>query len=80
MDEYTSEEIEELERDFHRAQRRGEFERTEMRKTKNRRKLDCGHTIPPRDEYRYYVAKLYQVPGLVQVTMCDVCMRHGNHY
>jgi hypothetical protein len=52
-----------------------EFERVELRHTRNRRALTCGHTIPPRDSYRYSVAKLRGIPGLVQTALCDCCMR-----
>lgn len=78
--DYTAAELAELELDYERARRRAGFERAEIRHTRNRRALDCGHTIPPRDPYRYYVAKLAEVVELIQVTQCDVCMRHGNHY
>ena len=54
-----------------------EFERSELRRTRGRRELLCGCVIPPRDEYRYYVAKLYGVAGLVQTTACDPCSRYG---
>lgn len=57
-----------------------EFERAEIRHSSRLRDLACGHRIDCREPYRYYVAKLHGVDGLLQVTQCDFCMRSGNRY
>jgi hypothetical protein len=57
-----------------------EFYRVEMRHTIKSRILDCHHTIGRGDPYRYSVGKVWNVPGLIQTLICDVCMRHGNKY
>jgi hypothetical protein len=56
------------------------FERAEIRRTSRRRNLSCGHAIDAREPYRYYVAKLIGIDGLLQVLQCDTCMRSGNRY
>lgn len=52
-----------------------EFQRAEHRRSSRRRELDCGCVIDAREPYRYYVAKVRELVGLVQQTDCDVCMR-----
>jgi hypothetical protein len=65
---------------WERAQWRRAFERTEIRHSSKRRVLDCNHTIGVREPYRYYVAKLTGMPGVIQRRDCDVCMRRDNRY
>jgi hypothetical protein len=57
-----------------------EFRRTEMRRSSKTRLLDCHCTIGRGDLYRYTVFKVWRQPGVVQNLVCDVCMRHGDHY
>jgi hypothetical protein len=57
-----------------------EFYREEMRRSSKTRICDCNCTLGRGDLYRYAVGKVWRVPGLVQTTICDVCMRHGNKY
>lgn len=52
-----------------------EFQRRELRHTRSERTLDCGCYIPPRFEYWYYVAKVWAIAGLIQVTQCESCGR-----
>lgn len=56
------------------------FHRSEIRATSRRRELDCGHTIDPRELYRYSVAKVIGIGPLQQVYECDFCMRSSHHY
>lgn len=70
----------ELERLYGDRTGRTAFERAEVRRSSRRRPLTCGHIIDATEPYRYYVAKLVNIAGLVQHTECDFCMRHGNRY
>jgi hypothetical protein len=65
---------------WERSQGTYEFYRAEMRHTRNDRTLDCHCRIPARMEYRYSVAKVKGVPGLIQVTTCDFHMRDNDKY
>lgn len=56
------------------------FYRFELRRSSCRRELGCGCVIPPRDLYRYAVAKVVGVAQLQQTTECDFHMRSSNRY
>ena len=62
------------------AQHRPAFERTEDRKTRRLRTLDCGHRIDPGEPYRYTVWKLRGTAGVEQLLVCDVCRRSDSRY
>lgn len=59
-----------------------EFERHDYRRSSRRRELEpgCGHVIDAGEPYRYGVAKVFEVPGLIQTYACDVCMRADHRY
>lgn len=57
-----------------------EFEREAYRRSKIRRELDCGHSIPAGIGYLYTVAKLRGIRSLIQTRTCDFCMRSRNRY
>lgn len=56
------------------------FERTEDRKTRRVRLLDCGHRIDRGEPYRYTVWKLRGTAGVEQLLVCDVCRRSDSRY
>lgn len=50
-----------------------EFERRASHVSRLRRDLDCGHKIDLGERYEYYVAKVRDVAGLLQIRTCRYC-------
>lgn len=57
-----------------------EFHRIDERKTKLKRKLDCGHWIDGSEPYRYQVWKHSSEDGIGQRTDCEFCARQDASY
>lgn len=51
------------------------FKRTEDRKTRLKRKCDCGHWIDGGEPYRYQVWKINGDRTITQRTDCEFCAR-----
>lgn len=58
------------------------FSRTDERKTKLKRRLDCGHWIDGSEPYRYMVWRTNDQPrGIIsQRTDCEFCARRDRSY
>lgn len=63
-------------------QRAVAFERSETRKARLKRKLDCGHWIDGTEPYRYSVWRTNDMPrGTIEQRLdCEFCAREDNHY
>lgn len=56
------------------------FERTETRRTRLKRRLDCGHVIDGGEPYRYHVHKVHSAVTLTQLSTCEPCARTDVSY
>lgn len=67
----------ELEREFAFA-----FHRSETRRTRLKRRCDCGHWIDGTEPYRYSVWRVNSDPaGVIQQRLdCEFCARADNRY
>lgn len=56
------------------------FHRVDSRRTRLKRRLDCGHVIDGSEPYRYVVWKLNGDVGITQRLDCETCARRDASY
>jgi hypothetical protein len=56
------------------------FHRVDRRRTRLKRRLDCGHVIDGSEPYRYVVFKLNGADRIVQQLDCEFCARRDDSY
>jgi hypothetical protein len=65
---------------WERRQHEPAFERVEVRRSRLKRRCDCGHWIDGSEPYRYAVWKVRGAAGVEQRLDCEFCARVDARY